>query len=123
MRRFFLCNILNQSRGRRLGRFVLVRLSRRFCEFGRCLGLFDGFAVGQRGGIGGKNFHPAVHPPVRHDEGVGPQGQAHLTHGFSVGTAKESTYVHVALPPMMAVILRMRSSGISALDNTPICGR
>src|SRR5690606_40423658 len=74
--------------------------------------------------VGGQDFHAAVHAAIRYDQSLGTEGQANLAHGFTIGDAKETTDLHAALlPPMMAAIFSMRSSGISMLDSMPICGK
>src|SRR5690606_19839137 len=78
---------------------------------------------GRIGGlVGGKDFDPAMDPLVGNDECVRAQRQADLAHGFAVRGTEESADVHEGLPPMTATMRIMRSSGISALDSTPIWG-
>src|SRR3546814_5321999 len=83
----------------------------------RCCGLV---AIGRhRGGVGGQDFHPAVDAAIGNNQRIGTQCQAHLAQGFAIRAAKETAYVHGVLPPITAVSLKMRSSGISTVDNTP----
>lgn len=78
----------------------------------------------QRSGVGGQDLHPAVHSAVGHDQCIGTQREPDLAHGLTVGRSEESADVHAALlPPMIAAIFNIRSSGISILDRIPSCGK
>src|SRR6185312_15051618 len=79
--------------------------------------------LGQGGLVGSQYLHAAVDPLVGNDERFGPQGQPHLPHGLAIGGPKKATDVQAGLPPMTAVTRIIRSSGISALESTAICGK
>src|SRR5690606_31665181 len=52
--------------------------------------------LGHGGGVGGQDFHAAVHAAIRYDQSLGTEGQANLAHGFTIGDAKETTDLHAA---------------------------
>src|SRR5690606_5087571 len=109
-------------------RLVAKRIRcRRSCRYAASDGRGEAgalFCLRYGGGVGGQDLHAAVHAAIRYDKRLGAEGQADLAHGFTIGDSEEATDLHAALlPPMMAAIFSMRSSGISMLDSMPICGK